>query len=233
MTEKLRISVRQFFLVLLAGACVSSYAAVHQLSADTLALWIAQGPPASFILVDVRETSEIASVIGTAACRPYNMAWNSGVLRAQYALLPKTAAVVLYCASGHRSPTAASFLDSLGYQTVYSLVNGFGAWTGPVQPSSSLRPLSDLPAYSMTAGSSVALPCRASDRWSSRLLHCNAHGFEKRDYSLQTQPFGPCDRRLFDIRGGRIPLKVTPSMLSHTGFTYLSRAAGNHPVSIV
>jgi rhodanese-related sulfurtransferase len=178
---------------------------MHPLGADTLALWIAQGPPVGFILVDVRETSEIASVIGTAACRPYNMAWNSGVLRAQYALLPKTAAVVLYCASGHRSPAAASFLDSLGYQTVYSLVNGFGAWTGPTQPSLNLRPLSDLPAFSMTAGSNVALPLvgiRSQLRVSlkmTRKVSKNGIVFAESNSSGKAS-------KLFDTRGARIPL---------------------------
>lgn len=198
--------MHRLLFLFVAGLCVSSSASVDSLNADTLAAWIAGGPPRSFILVDVRETSELAAVIGTAACRPYNMPWNSGVLRAQYALLPKTAAVVLYCASGHRSPAAASFLDSLGYPVVYSLVNGFGGWTGPTQPSSNLRPLSDLPAYSMIAGSGVASPLPGS-----RSLVC-ASSLVTRNLSKNGIVFtksNPSGRmtEFFDTRGARIPLR--------------------------
>ncbi|HMD67341.1 MAG TPA: rhodanese-like domain-containing protein [Chitinivibrionales bacterium] len=196
--------MHRLFFPLVAGLCVSSSASVDSLKADTLAAWIAGGPPRSFILVDVRETSELDAIIGTAACRPYNMPWNSGVLRAQYALLPKTAAVVLYCASGHRSPAAASFLDSLGYQTIYTLVNGLDGWTGPTQPSSNLRPLTDLPAYSMTAGSSVALPLPGMRPQLRATLEVTRKVSRT---SIVFEASNPCGRVVerFDTRGARIP----------------------------
>jgi|GEM_PF-4939344 rhodanese-related sulfurtransferase len=195
--------MNRLFYALVAAFCVQSAAAVHSLSADTLASWIANGPPASFILVDVREPSELASVIGTSACRPYNMPWNSGVLRAQDSLLPKSAAIIVYCASGHRSGAAAAFLDSLDYSTVYSLVNGFGGWTGPTQQASNVRPQSDLPAYSMTALTAALAPfpaVRARARVFPTVTRATARNgvlFAKRDGAGRVTGY-------FDTRGCRI-----------------------------
>ena len=201
--------MKRLLLILAAGLFLPCAANVDSLKADTLARWIASGPPFSFVLIDVRETSELSSVIGTAACRPYTMAWNSGVLRAQYQLVPKTAPVVVYCASGHRSGPAAEFLDSLGYAAVYALVNGFGAWTGPTQSPSNLRPLSDLPAFSMTAPAAAAVP--GSGRRTSSPASAGVHRELWRNGIILTQRnmlSGEIER--YDCRGTRLGNRGRP-----------------------
>ncbi len=169
--------MKAFAFLLVPVLWASSGAAVDTLAADSLAAWIANGPPESFILIDVRDSSEISSVIGTSSCRPYNMSWNQGVLRAQHSLIPKAYAVVLYCASGHRSGAAAAFLDSLGFLRVHTLANGFGGWNGPTQAVSNLLPMSSLPAYSMVAAS-AAITARAGPSTLARVAAVS-HGFRK------------------------------------------------------
>ena len=40
----------------------------------------------------------------------------------------KAACVVLYCGGGYRSALAADTLQKMGYQRVFSLAGGYGAW---------------------------------------------------------------------------------------------------------
>jgi rhodanese-related sulfurtransferase len=148
--------IRKPFLILCA-LFFQAFPAYHALSADTLTKWITSGPPFSFILIDVRDTSEVDTVMGNSACRPYHMSLNQGVFAASYSLIPKTGNVILYCRSGGRSGQAAAILDIAGYTSVYAMSSGFGSWTGPKQLRANVLPISDLPKNSMTAGSSVVL----------------------------------------------------------------------------
>jgi rhodanese-related sulfurtransferase len=114
-----------------------------------LSTWVTQGTSFDFLLIDVRDSSEMSNIIATDVCRPYHLSYNQGAFGTNSGKLPKDVAIVLYCASGHRSGLAAAKLDSAGFSSVYSLQNGFGAWTGPTKTYSYLKPLSDLPAPSM------------------------------------------------------------------------------------
>jgi len=148
--------IRNPFLILCA-LFLQAFPAYHALSADTLSAWITNGPPFSFILIDVRDSSEVDTVMGTSACRPYHMSLNQGVFADSYALVPKTSNVILYCKSGGRSGQAAATLDAAGYTSVYTLSSGFSSFKGPKQLRAGILPLSDLPNNSMTAGSPVIL----------------------------------------------------------------------------
>jgi rhodanese-related sulfurtransferase len=136
-------------------------AAVKPVAPDTLAAWIANGPPFDFILIDVRDstTTEILStgVIATGQCRPYNFSYNRGVFAALIPQLPKQIPYVLYCRSGVRSGNAAAKLDSAGFSSVYSMTGGFNNWHGPVDSVSRVRPVTDLPARSMVKNSTNAM----------------------------------------------------------------------------
>lgn len=44
------------------------------------------------------------------------------------AMIPREAKVVIYCANANRSALAADTLQEMGYEEVYSLATGFGAW---------------------------------------------------------------------------------------------------------
>ena len=148
--------IRNPFLILCA-LFFQAFPAYHALSADTLSKWITGGPPFSFILIDVRDTSEVDTVMGTSACRPYHMSLNQGVFASSYSLIPKTSNVILYCKLGGRSSQAAAILDAAGYTSVYCMSSGFSTWNGPKQLRANLLPLSDLPKNSMIAGSFVVL----------------------------------------------------------------------------
>ncbi len=131
--------------------------AYQLLSADTLGKWLTNGPPFDFLLIDVRETSEMTSVIATENCRPYHLAWNSHSFDSSKAQLPKDKAIICYCASGGRSGLAAAALDAAGFSSAYSLSGGFSGWHGSTEPFSYVKPVSDLPAPSMTRSSVLSL----------------------------------------------------------------------------
>jgi rhodanese-related sulfurtransferase len=152
-----------FFLV--AGLALFSSAAdarplanVDTLSPDTLSRWMTSGPPSDFLLIDIRETSEMTSIIATETCRPYHLAWTSHSFDSSVTKLPKDKAIVLYCASGYRSGKADSSLLAAGFTDVHSLSGGFGGWHGSTEPFSYVKPVSDLPAPSMLRTSMFVAP---------------------------------------------------------------------------
>jgi rhodanese-related sulfurtransferase len=144
--------MKKTMFIVLCAAVTHAFSSYDTLSADTLSKWITTGPPFSFILIDVRDSSELDTVIGTSLCRPYTMSLNRGVFTASYSLVPKAGNVIVYCMSGHRAATAAAMLYNAGYPNVYGMATGFSTWKGPKQLRAAIRPLSDLPTNSMTAG---------------------------------------------------------------------------------
>jgi len=132
--------------------------AYQLLSPDTLSKWMTSGPPFDFLLIDVRETSEMDSIIATETCRPYHLAWTSHVFDSSVTKLPNNKAIVLHCRSGVRSGLASQVLDAAGFSSVYSLAGGFLAWKGPTKPFSYVKPITDLPAPSMTSSSATISP---------------------------------------------------------------------------
>ena len=137
-------------LALLIVSIISfANAAVKNIPADTLTRWITFGTTFDFLLIDVRDSSQLTSIIVTNVCKPYNLSWNQGVFKSTLVKMPKTANYVLYCQSGGRSGMAGQMLTDSGYGSVYSLTGGMNGWTGPTKTSASLKPDSDLPAPSM------------------------------------------------------------------------------------
>jgi|GEM_PF-1736301 len=78
-------------------------------------------------VVDVREVNEYCGASGHIP-RALNYPWISGVLEQDYAELALEAEILVVCQSGHRSAMAAEFLDSMGFQHVYSMEGGMSAW---------------------------------------------------------------------------------------------------------
>jgi rhodanese-related sulfurtransferase len=146
---------------LLASVCLAlivvpvSVLSYTDIPKDTLINWITNGPPADFILIDVRDSAtEVAprGIIGTDSCRPYNLSWNQGVFKPAVAAIPVTMPVVVYCAAGGRSPLAAAYLDTAVHlQHVYNLLGGFGGWSGATMAAASVKPRSEFAAASMHA----------------------------------------------------------------------------------
>ena len=80
------------------------------------------------VLLDVREYGEFCDVRGhveNAVCLP----WISGVLEARAADLPPLDwDVIVTCASGGRSHTAATWLDDQGFTSVMDMQGGMTGW---------------------------------------------------------------------------------------------------------
>jgi rhodanese-related sulfurtransferase len=131
--------------------------AVKNITADTLIRWITYGTTFDFLLIDVRDSSQLTSIIATNVCKPYNLSWNQGVFKSSLSKMPKTANYVLYCQSGGRSGMASQMLVDSEYVSVYALIGGMNGWTGPTKTSTSLKPASDLPAPSMLKASAGVL----------------------------------------------------------------------------
>jgi rhodanese-related sulfurtransferase len=141
-------------LVFPVGLC----AGYLTISADSLRQWITTGTTYDFLLIDVRNTSEVtaSAVIATDECKPYLLSWNQGTFIQAMSKLPKDTVIVLYCASGNRSGQAAQLLSDSGFKKVYSLVNGFSGWgSRPTKPASDIKPTDKLPEPSMLKKSST------------------------------------------------------------------------------
>ena len=78
---------------------------------------------APFVLLDVREVAEYKKGhIESAILMPL------ADITDGYMRYPKEEMVVVYCNSGVRSATAASYLRTHGYGRVYVLAGGYNAW---------------------------------------------------------------------------------------------------------
>jgi rhodanese-related sulfurtransferase len=124
-------------------------AAVNPLDQESLKLYLQNGAPFDFILIDVRTSEEAATAIGNAACKPYNLAWPAQ-FKSEVVRIPKDMAIIVYCRSGGRSRLASTYLEENGYTRVYD-AGGFNKWDGPTVPASEIKAASSLPAPSMLA----------------------------------------------------------------------------------
>jgi rhodanese-related sulfurtransferase len=79
------------------------------------------------LVIDVREETEYCSDTGHIP-GAHNYPLISGVLEQKYQELPLEGELLIVCQSGHRSNTAAEFLDANGYQHVYDMEGGMSAW---------------------------------------------------------------------------------------------------------
>ena len=79
----------------------------------------------SFLLIDVREESEIA-----AGRIPGSQHLGKGIIERDIeAVVPDTGTpIVLYCGGGYRSALAALNLKLMGYSNVISMDGGFRGW---------------------------------------------------------------------------------------------------------
>ncbi|MBI5080343.1 MAG: rhodanese-like domain-containing protein [Chloroflexi bacterium] len=80
--------------------------------------------------IDVRQLAEFQSghAIGAKLIPLHE-------LSARVSEIPKNKAVVIICASGNRSATAAYQLTKLGYENVFSVRGGTGAWRNAGLPT--------------------------------------------------------------------------------------------------
>jgi rhodanese-related sulfurtransferase len=84
------------------------------------------------LVVDVRESYEtdVSTLPGAVKVPLNNLMVNPEALE-----IEKHDAVVVYCRSGMRSASAASFLEQNGFQDVTNLRGGISAWQSQVDPN--------------------------------------------------------------------------------------------------
>lgn len=76
-------------------------------------------------LVDVRTDGEVAEGMIPGAIQ---IEYNSAEMEAQFNELDKSKPVLVYCAAGGRSGSTKAQLAEWGFQEVYDLDGGMGAW---------------------------------------------------------------------------------------------------------
>jgi rhodanese-related sulfurtransferase len=77
-------------------------------------------------LVDLRTQAEINQTGKIAGAKHIN--FNSPDFQAQIGQLDKNKPVIVYCASGGRSPRAAAVMTKMGFKTVYDYAGGMNDW---------------------------------------------------------------------------------------------------------
>ena len=78
-----------------------------------------------FMLIDVREDNE-----WNLSRIPRALHLGKGIIERDIETVVKdrSAELILYCQGGFRSALAAESLNKMGYQNVFSMIGGFGAW---------------------------------------------------------------------------------------------------------
>ena len=132
------------------------FSQVPSISQDSLNIILRNGSPYDFILIDVRAESELRSMIGNSACKPYHMEWPAQ-LEKEIGRIGKDQKIFIYCQPGARAGQAVSYVKTLGYTNVFS-AGGISSWSGPVLLKAEMLALSDLPKPSMKGTASGVIP---------------------------------------------------------------------------
>ena len=199
------------FIIVFIAVFQAAALPVKTISADSLQKMLNNGVSFDFLLIDVRETSELSGIIATENCRPYNLPYTSHVIDSNLSRLPKNAVIILYCQSGGRSGKADSLLNVNGFSSAVSLTGGFSNWKGPTKDSTYLKPLSDLPAPSMLKTSPIRM--MGASPSSQRLKICG-----KGDRLIASEILTATHTlRLYAMNGACL-FQVTDPFHSSTGF---------------
>jgi len=81
--------------------------------------------PGTFVVIDVREDNE-----WNLGRIPTAIHLGKGIIERdiESVVEDRNAELILYCQGGFRSALAAESLNKMGYQNVFSMSGGFGAW---------------------------------------------------------------------------------------------------------
>ncbi len=127
-----------FKILLISFTLFSICSGFQEISPDTLSQWLKGKALSDFILIDLRETNEITTIIGSENCGAYNFPYRSNVFEKIVKTLPKDTIIILYCASGNRSKQAAQELDN-EFSNIFSLAGGMNSWKGPTLPGNQIK----------------------------------------------------------------------------------------------
>lgn len=128
-----------FKILLVLFSLFSISFSFQEISSDSLSQWLQGNTSTDFILIDIRETNELNTIIGSENCGAYNFPYRSGVFDEVVERLPRDTLIVIYCASGNRSGQAASELESDGFSNILSLRGGMYSWNGPTLPGNQIK----------------------------------------------------------------------------------------------
>jgi rhodanese-related sulfurtransferase len=108
------------------------------------------------IILDVRTNLEVnGGIVASTNCKPYHLTWNTDEWTAKYNDLPKEVPIIIYCHSGARATSAATFLINNGYSKVAIIANGLMNYKGLLADSTNFKPWSELPQPSYTNSSNT------------------------------------------------------------------------------
>ena len=102
---------------------------IQNITASELNDWLCRLPASDYVLLDVREESEVAiCAIQSSLYIPMN--WIS----LRHNELPDDVPIVVYCHHGVRSLNVARYLEHVGFDDLYNLHGGIDAWAQTVEP---------------------------------------------------------------------------------------------------
>lgn len=123
-----------FVLLAVAGqACTSTSTAGAQQKLNPAEFEAMLKKDNSIQLVDVRTPEEFAAghIAGARLINIYDTDFNTRIGQ-----LDKNKPVLVYCAAGSRSASAATTMSKMGFTRVYDLAGGMGAWRSAAKPVS-------------------------------------------------------------------------------------------------
>jgi len=220
------LPIALFLLVIISRP----FAAVDTLTADTLSKWITDGTSFDFILIDVRDTSELTQIIASSDCKPYHFSLNQNVFDAMVPKLPKTMPTICYCRSGVRSGTAAQKLNAAGFASVYTLQGGFSNYalivSRPTGVYADVKPTSSLPSPSMLK-TSIKMFSTNKPYPLKPVLHIHNNTVYSTSFL-----FLPHALSITDISGKQIACIDNPFLLSRTFALPHQIASGTYVISL-
>jgi len=113
------------FGILISTSCSNGQNSNKNFNLDAQSFQTALSTESDINLIDVRTPGEFSQGHIQNAV---NIDWNGNDFEAKTAKLDKSKPIYVYCLSGGRSGSAASFLRSNGFTEVYELVGGIMSW---------------------------------------------------------------------------------------------------------
>lgn len=119
------------FLILSLFSCSDSASAQTKIDAAKTETLLKS--EANIQLVDLRTPGEVAQTGVIAGAKTFN--FNSQDFDQKIAQLDKNQPVLLYCAAGSRSSSAAQQLTQMGFKKVYNYTGGMNDWKAKGKPT--------------------------------------------------------------------------------------------------
>lgn len=117
--------IYSYLLILAVGILSCSSQDKHGMTLDAVAFNKKLTETKDAQIIDVRTPGEVA---GGFIANAQNLDYNSGVFEAEINRQDKSKTYFVYCLSGGRSSSAATYMRNSGFKEVYDLTGGILAW---------------------------------------------------------------------------------------------------------